>query len=113
MGLWVPHEMNEDEPTIGLGEGPPASWPSVAGGREPKMHPGWGGFEIALSSRGDESISLSRTDVPPRQGAAGAGTSLHLAFPEMFGSYVHFVYLFAFGCSVSVFFFFLINLIGG
>ena len=90
MGLWVPHEMNEAEPTIGLGEGPPASWLSMAGGRELKMHPGWGDYEAALSSRGNGSISLRRTDVPPRQGATGAGTSLHLAFPEMFGSCVHF-----------------------
>lgn len=69
MGLWVPHEMNEAEPTIGLGEGPPASWLIVAGGREPKMHPAGGGrFETAPSSRGDGSISLRCTDVPPARG---------------------------------------------
>ena len=94
MGLWVLHETNEAEPTLGLGEGPPAAWLSMAGSREPKMHP-WGENETAPSSRGDGSISLRHTDVPPHPQAGGHGCwdVPHLAFPAVFGSYVWFIYL--------------------
>ena len=57
MGLWMPHEMNEAEPTIGLGEGPLASWLIVAGAENPKctrvggalkQHPAQGAMGVFL-----------------------------------------------------------------